>query len=258
VTCHFWHRLGYESLVLLVGEEWRTRPDLLFIHEALAGSETWPVFPRHYLPMGLAQMSRLFVSSEIFEDDRFLVTSDADLWPISREFYASPQKGSVLITNSECCGSFTHNNSQYKMYAIGTIGATASQWYDIMGLEIYKAGNFSGMVHDAVEREFGPEAANRKSSVKADKWWDMDQQLVSIRLAQWKGRIEERPWRGHRLDRSAWASSITRDHALAATDAHVPFYSRGSWPQLKMVFEHILEPSVTQSLVEYFTKLETL
>jgi len=61
-------------------------------------------------------------------DNLYLVTSDADLWPISSSVYDLPDGVDVLSLNSYCCGSFKHGTQTYHMLPMANIGARLATW----------------------------------------------------------------------------------------------------------------------------------
>jgi len=64
-------------------------------------------------------------------DNVYMVTSDADLWPIDSHIYqlsATDAGVDVLSLNSFCCGSFTHRDRQYRMIPLSNVGARVSTW----------------------------------------------------------------------------------------------------------------------------------
>jgi len=71
-------------------------------------------------------------------DDAYLVTSDADLWPISDGSYDLPVAAGgsgggadVLSLNAYCCGRFQHRNETLTMIPMANVGARASTWRNL-------------------------------------------------------------------------------------------------------------------------------
>ena len=64
-------------------------------------------------------------------DDVYLVTSDADLWPISRRAYDLPAGVDVLSLNSFCCRKFEHRSDNYRMIPLANVGARISTWLQL-------------------------------------------------------------------------------------------------------------------------------
>ena len=61
-------------------------------------------------------------------DNVYLVTSDADLWPISSSVYDLPDGVDVLSLNAFCCSSFKHGTRTYQMLPMANIGARIATW----------------------------------------------------------------------------------------------------------------------------------
>ena len=64
-------------------------------------------------------------------DNLYLVTSDADLWPISSSAYDLADGVDVLSVNAFCCGTFKHGTHVYQMIPMANIGARATTWRNI-------------------------------------------------------------------------------------------------------------------------------
>jgi len=64
-------------------------------------------------------------------DNLYLVTGDADLWPISSSAYDLPDGVDVLSLNAFCCGTFKHGNKTYQMIPMANIGARAATWRNL-------------------------------------------------------------------------------------------------------------------------------
>ena len=64
-------------------------------------------------------------------DNVYLVTSDADLWPISSSAYDLPDGVDVLSLNAFCCGTFKHGTSMYQMVPMANIGARVATWRNL-------------------------------------------------------------------------------------------------------------------------------
>jgi len=64
-------------------------------------------------------------------DNLYVVTSDADLWPISSSAYDLADGVDVLSLNAFCCGMFKRRDNVYQMIPIANIGARAHTWRNI-------------------------------------------------------------------------------------------------------------------------------
>ena len=218
LTALAWERVGFQSLIILMGtqESWRKCEVKRYIVSHLEERRCQIV----YLPssdesiVSLSQISRLF-SYKYFDlaDTSYILTSDADLWPLHRHYYLPSKDKAVLSTNAFCCGSFKHKGNSYPMRPMSTIGMSVEYWKATMeantsfilssipsALEIqaYFAKEFGDLTYHTVKKghNFG---------------WYMDQKMVSIRLKQLeekcggdlmefvehkiRGRINRRNWK---------------------------------------------------------------
>jgi len=64
-------------------------------------------------------------------DNVYLVTSDADLWPISSSIYDLPDGVDVLSLNAFCCGMFKHGTSMHQMVPMANVGARIATWRNL-------------------------------------------------------------------------------------------------------------------------------
>jgi len=64
-------------------------------------------------------------------DNVYLVTSDADLWPISGNAYDLPDGVDVLSLNAFCCSSFKHDTRTFPVLSVANIVARISTWRDL-------------------------------------------------------------------------------------------------------------------------------
>ena len=64
-------------------------------------------------------------------DNVYLLTTDADVWPISTTIYDLPANADVLCTNAFHSAEFTHHGKTYKMLSMSTIGARIGTWRNI-------------------------------------------------------------------------------------------------------------------------------
>ena len=69
-------------------------------------------------------------------DNVYLVTSDADLWPISSSVYDLPDGVDVLSLNAFCCSSFKHGTRTYQMLPMSNIGARIATWRQLTHLSL--------------------------------------------------------------------------------------------------------------------------
>ncbi len=61
-------------------------------------------------------------------DAVYLLTSDADIWPLSADAYRLPPKARILALNSDCCPAFTHRGRSYRMLPMTNVGTDIWTW----------------------------------------------------------------------------------------------------------------------------------
>jgi len=78
-------------------------------------------------------------------DNLYVVTSDADLWPISSSAYDLLDGVDVLSLNAFCCGMFKHRDNVYQMIPIANIGARAHTWRNITHRSFWGTTSVAGL-----------------------------------------------------------------------------------------------------------------
>lgn len=142
LTALAWERIGFRSIVIIVGNrcEWDNDPALSLVLSYLeARNKTTIIFiPSQikYRPM-LSQTARIFAHNlpgfPAKEGD-YVISTDADLWPIHREHYTPHPSRQLVLVHGQCCGHFNWNGTSYRMYPMSNIGATVSTWKQIINV----------------------------------------------------------------------------------------------------------------------------
>ena len=139
LTALAWERIGFRSIVIIAGYrcEWDNDPALSLILSFLEARKATVIFiasPVENRAM-LSQTARIFAHNLPgfpAKDNDYVITSDADLWPIHREHYTPRPSRELVLVHSGCCGTFQWNGTNYRMYPMSNIGATVSAWKDII------------------------------------------------------------------------------------------------------------------------------
>lgn len=112
------------------------------------------------------------------------------------------------------------------MFPMSNIGATVSVWKEVMN-ENHSIANNANSILDYFAEIFGDMARNEV--IVGRESWYMDQQMVSIRLAEWMDkhgnettyRVSDRGF--ERLDRTGWdADKLVPENFTIRYDAHLP------------------------------------
>jgi len=151
LTALAWERIGFRSIVIIAGYrcEWDNDPALSLILAFLEARKATVIF----IPSPIESRAMLSQTARIFahnlpgfpaKDDDYVITSDADLWPIHREHYTPRPSRELVLVHSGCCGTFQWNGTNYRMYPMSNIGATVSVWKDIIDYNhlVYKLAHY--------------------------------------------------------------------------------------------------------------------
>jgi hypothetical protein len=233
LTALAWERIGFKSIALIIGSrcEWENDPALRLILSRLEERRGTAIFidsPLEYRTT-LSQTARIFVANMPQfpgKDGDYLITSDADLWPLRKEHFIPRPNMNIVLLHGECCGEFKMNNKSYRMYPMSNIGANVSTWREIMN-DHHSVAYDSTTILDYFAQVFG-ELAKSPVVVGGDTWY-MDQKLVSIRLAEWMDlngqsnvyRVSDSGF--SRVDRASWTQVEKLDSETFKTkyDSHL-------------------------------------
>ena len=221
ITNYFWvNRVGHQVCNLLTGV-WDKPWQQLALDKTkeLCQDIHWLTTPEGYGSGTIAQVSRIFAG--LLYDNEYLITSDADMLPMSRYYFSMKYDKPFVIYYSEA-----YNNLKYPMCYNG---ATASVWREVM--------NISGDINTAIETEIN----KHKDFVHIDSYrWGLDEHILGNKIKSWSGYPDkcEMLFRGgsepkNRIDRAKWYWQNVND----AIDCHcfLPAYSE-KWIQFFNLF----------------------
>lgn len=238
LTALAWNRIGFKSIVIIVGSrcEWENDPALRHI---LSHLETKDYVTVIFMPAPLEKRPLLSQTARIFaanlpdfpgKKNDYLITSDADLWPLHREHYVHQPGKKLVLVHGMCCGLFDFKGKKYRMYPMGNIGATVSTWREILNEKQQKFSQDADSIVKYMEQEMGS-VVNQDVVVAEDTWY-VDSRLVSIRIAQWMERhgnesvyhVSDDGWT--RVDKARWdAAELNRTAFERRYDAHLLAFS---------------------------------
>lgn len=220
------HVAGFETSVLVVDSPDRALDPRLERRMAEAGAL---VRRCGVPPTGAAaasQLVRLFTCvAPGVEPDDYLVTADADAWPLaSAPFQPSGAPVDLLYPDAA-------DRAETPYFPMGYIGARASAWREFMGVT---TSTPEGALADLYRSD--------ATLLAGHTGWNYDETLVTRRLKAWPGLASARVVRRRgdppvdRVDRAAWPA---RPLADGAVDAHLlrPGWTDGSWPRLRPLLE---------------------
>ena len=239
LTALAWERLGFRSVVQIIGTriEWERSRPLSWILSHLEARRAIVIFLDAMIDHRptLGQTARLFtVNMDAFpgQPDDFLITTDADLWPLDKDHFVPRENKKIVLLHAMCCGFFPYNNSMYRMYPMSNIGATVQTWRQIVN-DGHRYANDSESIFQYLQDDYGPDV--RVKTVIASSNWYLDQHVVSVRIQHWMNNHGDRDVfmvsdQGfNRVDRPRWQSDIDKCLADPAYfekmyDAHLPLH----------------------------------
>lgn len=206
-----WNKLGWDVLFLMVTKYGDQRKREL-VHDYMwkLSQGNIVVHGQHvdqYRDETVSQVSRLYVASLYSSltnvEGDYLMTSDADMLPLSDYWEADPDE----IT---CWG---RDLTDYH-YPICYIGMTVEHWKSVMGI--------NGQMIQEMVRELN--SRPKASSDKWEEWWQVDQDIITEKLADWpvkridRGIAPNSHYPLGRIDRGAWELTHFQPERI---DAHL-------------------------------------
>ncbi len=255
-----WKRIGYDSIVFIVGEskEWRTRDILKHIYAELISLDPVIIFleTKQDNEILVSQICRLFAANFFTWKNpggTQLVTSDADLWPLNAAMYGLPEGKHIMSLNSDCCGTFDHKGHILRLLPLGSIVADVTTWKQIMNVHGFSPRSVEEMLHYFF-REFGPIALERTKKVEYIGWY-LDQRMVSLRISDWIMNNSEsvqfvpRDVGRDRIDSNYWMpySIYSRNDVHLLPDTYKP----GVWEKLRPLIRLMYSKEEEYQVVEY-------
>jgi hypothetical protein len=231
IVSRAWKSIGYQPVSLLHGDEaaWSSNPkDRYVLGKIRDESKTFFIDPvPDFKVATVTQVSRLAAASiSEFNPEDYLLTSDADMIPLSREYFNQQDTSLPFhIFSADAYGDITQGHRPYK-FPICYLGGEAKVWRRIM----------------CIDSDFNAEVAKIvKCSGNA---WDHDENYFHARLIQshlvdgdyipWKGGYRRgechcmiRTWPGGHADRRIDRDGIFFDGRKDLIDCHYlrPGYS---------------------------------
>jgi len=209
-----------------------------------------------YRTSTLAQASRCLAGAlPVFGSP--LITSDADMLPMSADFFAeSPQPGELKLY---CADAYPQHNGPH--YPICYIEAYPDTWSSITEL--------SRSSFDWYEGDISLHLSSHLADILADlgradegRAWNFDEWYISRKIARWTGPLK-RVNRGSaapphdRLDRcnfpQGWNRLTDDDIRMRFIDAHLPRPSHTDqvWPYIRRLIDLMIPREVAAVLSEY-------
>ena len=144
MVCLAWRRLSYKPILFLVTSELSRLNKL--VNKSIEYLQLLNVkmvnvnSPKNYETM-ISMLSRLFnglLPDDLVGPNDFVITSDADLYPINKDYYNILNTNEITVWNAECCGEFKHKNKTYENIPMGNTGMKKWQWLEVMEINPQK------------------------------------------------------------------------------------------------------------------------
>lgn len=234
---------GLRSAVILVGTpaEWEANARCWFA--ARLAREKWGA-ELYFVPRceghrdsTVAQVARLYGGLLPLPGSSYLITADADMWPLSPTPFRVPMgNGRPFTVNyanaylKDVGGTLVPEGKYPICYLAGSVAA----WREIMQLP-----KVSGRIGEEIHRQLDAGLGRNSGS---DSAWNYDELLFGVRFHEWprheSAMMHTR--RGQppvdRVDRSCWPEAL--DAAIAkGYDAHLPrpAYTDQNWAKLRPI-----------------------
>ena len=200
-TARAWKRLNYTTVVLITIDYENfnngSRHLLNIVPKELEKVNVIPIYFNvpSTLKVRLAQLLRLIPAHlKLFDDNAFLTTSDADVWPVNSRRYHIPPNKDIHITNSDCCSFFLRKGQSVKMFPITTITMKVKTWKKVFKVQnlvksiprnyhnykplTYNYHHVKNFLEDL--RNYTDGKNIYKPSLHNDNLWYLDQKYASI------------------------------------------------------------------------------
>lgn len=222
-TCLFWRRIGYEPILFLVGtfdNEWIHQPSRVVI-DALAeiGQEVrWIDHVPGVSSATVAQCVRHHVAAlKELSDSDLLMTSDADLFPLRREFFHQHGPFPVALYYSNVYGDNDHWTNLHMSFSVGALR-------EIMGIQVGDVR--ASMLKMFEDGQLDKLIQAKKDDPSDDRLWFFDERYPSRKIIEsrfYPRLVQKIPREGHppkdQINRGPWLDTYTeRDYV----DYHAP------------------------------------
>ena len=247
LTTLAWRRIGYGSVVLIVGDlqKWRSTPARNHILESTLEQGAIVMFLQGAPSVNsvmLSQVGRLFAAAFVpfnGSSDSVLVTSDADIWPVKAATYDLPSgPTSIVSINAFCCGHFRHKGTAYRLLPMSNFVANVTTWRELIRRHTVLTSCARDILTYA-ESMFGATARNAVMK-GGNVGWNMDQYMMSMWVDDWQHHFGNdsvayvgRECGKDRIDRIGWIPVILN----ITIDAHVVLrsYTEVKWKRIRQL-----------------------
>lgn len=273
-TALAWRRVGFETITVITVDFENIQPEayrlLRIVEETLKQVGATIIYfdvPSH-MKVRLGQVLRLAPAVlDQFNDHDYIITGDADLWPINTPQYHVPFGKTMMLTMTGCCGWFNYSGSQYQMFPLSHMEMTVKLWRRIFGKDIqmkpknqslirYKEiGHFLKVLGDYTEGQDinGP-------ARHGGKLWYLDQFYATVKITDYVKKVDNSSHHFYkaflgctRIATGNWDKrvNLTSD---CIVDAHVfkswP-WNRDSWRRMRVLAHRLFTSEMFDMISVY-------
>lgn len=212
LTAMMWKKFGYHPYINLVSNSfYQKTPRLQYILRKLQEMDAkihWLPEIEGFASHNIAQLSRLYSGCSTMDDTVQVITGDADMWPLSQEFFTAPEKDTMKFWNFQGMDCF------FICYCCGTV----AQWREYMGT----------IKHTPMKKALQIVLEARVSKGKEN--WGIDEGILNEFRRDYKGKVEIISREVDpvtslpigRVDRANWPLSLQRTVEMwGPRDAHM-------------------------------------
>ena len=275
LTALTWKRLGFGCLILLIGDPFlcEVKSNVRYVFDVLNEMPhvvllTIDGVPSNHSVM-ISQTSRLFGASLVQRvqedwDETFLITADADIWPLCegsfRGFFDLSDNTEILHGD---IGIVNVTGKLVIHIPLSYVEMKVKTWRDVLTLsgttEMPKSPD---EIMQYFFRVFGNDTL--VFVTRGGRGWFMDQFMISLRISEWKSRqvnatqktkLYSSYFRKERIEPSRNWNTSTIENTI---DAHLPrrFYEQEIWqwvrPLIRLIFPDTSTVQWCDSYVETF------
>ena len=269
MTTLAWKRFGFRTITILTVDYNNIQPAALHLMKhvdktlrRLNAVVFYFHMPSH-MKVRLSQMLRLVGGQfDIVKDDDFLMTSDADLWPLDPRRYKINSGKGIYVNNMMCCGQFMFNGKKYREYPMSNIAMTGKLWRtvfnNIMEGEYFGNTYTYANIKPLLKRlETFANSSSIYTHKHGGKWWNLDQRYGSVVIQDYLNKVNNSIFQSElyikcqRIIVDNWGKVLKQKHECLS-DAHVfKTWPWRRWEELKQLSVQVFDNETVSLLDKY-------
>ncbi|CAF3364369.1 unnamed protein product [Rotaria sp. Silwood1] len=266
-----WRRIGFEPFIFFVGSNkiFEKMPLINLLKNDLNIKYCF-INVDSSRSISTSQIIRLFGGFISYEyntsKDLFILVADADLLPISRHRFEIDTNRSnyILAVNAYCCSNEILSYGKYQnihYYPMSYVGMKKYLWKKIF-FPLHHCHMSSSITIDMIEccLKEKMNVTIPKNVIKGTKYWDIDQKLLSLSIAQaedlYDTYVDKREL-GNRLDSNENFLSSEFDSIHLYDDIHLPkknehaVFNNQTWLVLSKIFSYLFQNETIELFLRY-------